>query len=84
MDTTIRNYFNLNLSAYLKNYNGPIRFIRRLQDEILTIDPRQPKKTNQGNNLLVKLLANRFPCLMSNPWILEEVKTFLYSDHIGK
>lgn len=67
----------------MKHYNGPILFIRRLSDEILTLDPSNPLKTNQGNKLLVKLLANRFPNLISHPEVLQQVKEYLYTPHAG-
>ncbi|KAI2802966.1 Protein abhd16a [Blomia tropicalis] len=42
VDVTIRNHFNLNVSAYLNLYKGPVRLIRRLQDEIIPLDPNDP------------------------------------------
>ncbi|KPM03997.1 abhydrolase domain-containing protein 16A-like protein [Sarcoptes scabiei] len=81
VDATIRNYFNLNISSYLNRYNGPIRFIRRLRDEIIPLDPTQPLLTNRGNYLLKKLLKSRFPLLMANDEVSEEVDIFLHNDN---
>ncbi|KAH7636455.1 abhydrolase domain-containing protein 16a-like protein [Dermatophagoides farinae] len=83
VDSTIRNYFNLNVSSYLNRYQGPIRFIRRLKDEIIPIDASRPLLTNRGNHLLIKLLKSRFPRLMSHDDISDEVEQFLHSENYG-
>lgn len=81
VDSTIRNYFNLNVSSYLNRYPGPIRLIRRLRDEIIQIDPNRPLITNRGNNILIKLLQARFPNLMSNEDIADEVEQFVHTQN---
>nr|XP_027205138.1 protein ABHD16A-like [Dermatophagoides pteronyssinus] len=83
VDSTIRNYFNLNISSYLNRYQGPIRFIRRLKDEIIPIDSTRPLLTNRGNYLLIKLLKSRFPRLMLHEDISDEVEQFLHSENYG-
>lgn len=84
VDATIRNYFNLNNSAYLNHYKGPVLFIRRTADEIIPLDPAYPLQTNRGNFLLTKLLASRFPKLMDSAQVAEAVDRFLHSPRPGK
>lgn len=80
---TIRNHFNLNVSAYLNLYKGPVRLIRRLQDEIIPLDPNDPIRTNRGNFILIKLLQSRFPKLMSNMDVYDQVNRFLHTEISG-
>jgi hypothetical protein len=70
---TIRSYFNLNISAHLSLYSGPVLFIRRLRDEIIITDDLHSIRTNRGNDLLTKLFQSRFPKLMAD----ENVKSVL-------
>ncbi|XP_037933961.1 phosphatidylserine lipase ABHD16A [Teleopsis dalmanni] len=55
----IRNYCNLNNTELLPNYNGPILFIRRTEDEIIAEDNQI--HTNRGNFLTLALLKYRYP-----------------------
>jgi len=70
---TVRNYFNLNISDNLSLYTGPVIIIRRLKDEIIHTVETDPIRTNRANDLLIKVLQQRFPNLLSdeNPmWTL--------------
>lgn len=72
---TVKSYFNLNNSDNLRYYNGPVLFVRRLQDEIIHTLETDPIRTNRANDLLIKLLSQRFPHLMKeeNPrWALND------------
>lgn len=79
VDHTIRYHFNLNVSAYLNNYPGPVLLVRRLQDEIISIDFQNRVETNCGNQILEKLLAARYPILMADRDIQKHLKTWLNS-----
>jgi len=77
----IKDHVNLNNIDNLVKYNGPVRIIRRTEDEIITtktndIIPRCHEKPwyqkrsksengglifNRGNDLLIKLLTQRYP-----------------------
>ena len=70
---TIRTYFNLNISENLSYFNGPVRLVRRLKDEIIHTVETEPIRTNRANQLLTKLLAQRFPNLFGEEnahWVL--------------
>lgn len=84
VDSTIRNYFNLNVSAYLNLYKGPVLLIRRLSDEIIPENPHDPIRTNRGNFILLKLLKSRFPNLMQHPEVVKTVESFLNTDQPRK
>lgn len=77
--STIRNYFNLNHSAHINLYQGPILLIRRTKDEIISTNEAQPLQTNRGNDLLIKLLQNRFPRLINEP-AMDVLIDWLHSD----
>lgn len=83
VDPTIRLHFNLNVSAYLNQYTGPVILYRRMQDEIIPLDPSDPIRTNRGNFLLIKLLQSRFPKMMRNREVYAEVERFLFAENPG-
>ncbi|KAK9501002.1 hypothetical protein O3M35_002141 [Rhynocoris fuscipes] len=62
---TIRCYADLNVAENLADYHGPVKLIRRSQDEIIATDPGN-LATNRGNMLLTKLLKRRYPQLINN------------------
>lgn len=84
VDPTIRHHFNLNVSAYLNRYKGPVGLVRRLHDEIIPLDPSDPLRTNRGNFLLIKLLQTRFPALMRNQEVYKEVERYLHAENTGE
>lgn len=61
---TIRCYADLNVAANLAEYQGPIKLVRRSQDEIIATDPGD-LASNRGNILLSKLLRRRYPLLLN-------------------
>lgn len=66
VQAAVRNYINLNIGEQLAKYKGPVRIIRRLQDEMISTSSVQ-LFSNRGNDLLIKLLASRFPRLAGHP-----------------
>lgn len=71
----IENYFPLNVAQNLVRYPGPIKLVRRLQDEIIATQAYNPA-TNRGNFLLIQLLTYRYPHVMTEKG-LQAVKIFL-------
>jgi len=60
----ILKYMNLDIISQLIKYNGPVRIIRRSQEEVITTEPHVAS-TNRGNYLLIKLFVARYPKLLS-------------------
>lgn len=73
VNVTIQLHANLNIAENLITYNGPIRLIRRSEDEIIALVPNN-LSTNRGNHLLVKLLKHRYPNLFT-----EESESILWT-----
>ncbi|EFP09645.1 hypothetical protein CRE_25371 [Caenorhabditis remanei] len=71
VEFAVRNHMNLQIDKLLARYKGPIRLIRRLQEEILTtaVDD-QPENlrraTNRINWLLKSIIRDRHPELIRN------------------
>lgn len=63
--TGVSQYINLNVAEQLIKYNGPIRLIRRSQDEMISTDPTMIS-SNRGNFLLEKILLHRYPHIFSD------------------
>jgi len=57
--STINSHVNLNNSENLEEYTGPIRIIRRVDDEIIA-DPPGVLACNRGNNLIVEHVIRRY------------------------
>ncbi|KAH8323968.1 hypothetical protein KR074_002425 [Drosophila pseudoananassae] len=55
----IRNYCNLNNAELATEFNGPISFIRRTDDEIIAEENHI--ETNRGNFLVLSVLQHRYP-----------------------
>ncbi|CAH8456866.1 unnamed protein product [Dicrocoelium dendriticum] len=62
---TLRSHLDLNNLAHLKAYDGPVRIIRRSQDEIISTDDPPSHESNRGTHLLIALLKHRFPHLFT-------------------
>jgi len=60
----IRSYINLDVSSQLAGYEGPVRFIRRSRDEMITTMDGE-LWSNRGNNLMKSLLKSRYPDLIT-------------------
>lgn len=58
----IRGHVNLNIGDMLKEYSGPIKLVRRTLDEIICLEESK-LSTNRGNDLLIKILSDRYPDL---------------------
>ncbi|XP_071947809.1 phosphatidylserine lipase ABHD16A-like [Antedon mediterranea] len=61
---TLRNYMNLQISDNVCRYPGPIKLIRRTQDEVITTSLVPNVQSNRGNNLLIAILKYRYPNLL--------------------
>lgn len=68
VEYTIKHTLNLNVAQLISNYNGPVIFIRRTEDEIISTIQRHPS-SNRGNNLLLKTLNTRYPNIFNNETI---------------
>lgn len=68
VEYAIRHTLNLNVAQLISNFNGPVLFIRRTQDEIISTVARHPS-TNRGNNLLLKTLNTRYPYIFDGDTI---------------
>ncbi|CAD6188541.1 unnamed protein product [Caenorhabditis auriculariae] len=66
VEYAIRTHANLQIEKILARYKGPLKLIRRLQEEILIIDDADSteatrRATNRGNFLLKSVLKSRHP-----------------------
>ncbi|VUZ54936.1 unnamed protein product [Hymenolepis diminuta] len=61
----VQRYFDLNNAEMITRYPGPIRIIRRSNDELISTDPDNPSNSNRGNFLALGLLRYRFPHLFN-------------------
>ncbi|KJH41670.1 hydrolase, alpha/beta domain protein [Dictyocaulus viviparus] len=68
VEYAIRTYFDLDIGSIIAHYSGPIKLIRRLQEEILTTDDAgtesERRATNRANFLLKCILQQRHSALM--------------------
>ncbi|VDM51874.1 unnamed protein product [Angiostrongylus costaricensis] len=68
VEYAIRTHFDLNIQAIIARYKGPIKLIRRLQEEMLTtVDTgteAERRSSNRANFLLKSLLHQRHTTLM--------------------
>jgi pimeloyl-ACP methyl ester carboxylesterase len=77
---TIRNHVNLQVSQELAGYAGPIRIIRRTEDEIIA-DPPGDLKSNRGNYILKDLIQHRFPELLDNAESVKALDDWIDKSH---
>ncbi|XP_021341768.1 protein ABHD16A-like [Mizuhopecten yessoensis] len=70
---TIKTYLNLNNLEQICQYPGPVLFIRRTQDEMITTRSLKIGETammslpsNRGNDLLVGFLKHRYPNIVDD------------------
>ncbi|VDK56324.1 unnamed protein product [Cylicostephanus goldi] len=68
VEVAVRTHFDLDIQAILAHYKGPVKLIRRLQEEILITDETgteaDRRASNRANFLLKKLLKQRHPTLI--------------------
>ncbi|KAL5970908.1 Protein ABHD16B, partial [Taenia solium] len=62
----VRKFFNLNNIAQITEYPGPIRIIRRSNDEVISTNADEQRLSNRGNCLVFGLLKYRFPHLFND------------------
>jgi len=70
--TGVSRFIDLNVAEQVNTYNGPIKLIRRSQDEMISTEPGK-LSSNRGNDLLRKILLRRYPNLFAD----ENVQTLL-------
>lgn len=61
----IREHCNLNNNDLISNFNGPVAFVRRTEDEVICTEDFVIG-TNRGNFLLLHMLKNRFPIIFQD------------------
>ncbi|VDK21707.1 unnamed protein product [Taenia asiatica] len=62
----VQKFFNLNNIAQITEYPGPIRIIRRSNDEVISTNADEQRLSNRGNYLVFGLLKYRFPHLFND------------------
>ncbi|KNC87051.1 hypothetical protein, variant [Sphaeroforma arctica JP610] len=67
--STIGTWLNLDVAAGVKNYPGPIRFIRRRQDEMIS-SKLGDLSSNRGNFLITEVLEHRYPHIIRRDYML--------------
>jgi pimeloyl-ACP methyl ester carboxylesterase len=60
----VNHHINLDVGGQLSQYHGPVTIVRRLKDEMITTKMLE-LETNRGNNLLIKLMDDRYPHLVN-------------------
>ncbi|XP_066250455.1 phosphatidylserine lipase ABHD16A isoform X1 [Euwallacea similis] len=65
----IREYVDLDISELLSKFPGPLLLIRRTKDEVICTNTGD-LSSNRGNNLLLKILRNRYPCIFDEHQLL--------------
>ncbi|KHJ75059.1 hypothetical protein OESDEN_25325 [Oesophagostomum dentatum] len=70
VEYAVRAHFDLDIQAIIAHYKGPLKLIRRLQEEILTTDETgtevERRASNRANFLLKKVLEQRHPSLIAD------------------
>ncbi|KRX26805.1 Abhydrolase domain-containing protein 16A [Trichinella nelsoni] len=72
--STVRTYMNLNVAEQLKQYDGPVTFVRRFRDEILSTDHsslNEQMRSIRTNFLINIFLKNRYPSVFKDDVALE-------------
>jgi hypothetical protein len=78
---TIRNHIDLQVSNEVARYKGPIRVIRRTEDEIIA-EPPSSLPGNRGNFLIIDIIRQRYPFLWDNEETERALRTWLNTSHI--
>ena len=81
--TGVSQYINLNVAEQLSMYHGPIRLIRRSQDEMISTDPALIS-TNRGNDLLGKVLRHRYPYLFNDSSSSKLLEEYLSANEVTR
>ncbi|XP_049818714.1 phosphatidylserine lipase ABHD16A-like [Aethina tumida] len=75
VEAAVNNYININISALLVNYPGPILIIRRTRDEIMCLD-EDDLASNRANFLLIDILKHRYPYIITEK-VINELSRYL-------
>lgn len=78
---TIRYHVDLRVSKEMRSYAGPVRLIRRTEDEIIA-DPPSSLPANRGNYLLMDILRQRYPFLLDNEESERALRGWLNQPHV--
>lgn len=81
--TGVSRYINLNVAEQLNKYNGPIKLIRRSQDEMISTEPGK-LNTNRGNDLLKKILLHRYPHICADKEVQKLLEQYLTAEESTK
>uniref|UniRef100_H2YBH9 Uncharacterized protein n=1 Tax=Ciona savignyi TaxID=51511 RepID=H2YBH9_CIOSA len=76
---TVRNYLNLHHSQLLRQYKGPVHFIRRTQDEVMNLDGQHRLESNLGNQLIEDFFQTRYPKLFETEESTNQTSEVLWS-----
>ncbi|KAL5011974.1 hypothetical protein ScPMuIL_010525 [Solemya velum] len=83
IQSSVKQYLNLNNAELICRYPGPVLLIRRARDEIITtMGPMEPH-SNRGNNLLLTLLNYRYPRIV-NTSTIPLLEHWLAADQTGR
>jgi len=77
VERAVRNDINLNVGEQLAKFSGPVRLVRRANDEMICTSDGE-LWSNRGNNLLISLLSSRYPSLSSD-LAMDTVTTLIYT-----
>ncbi|KRZ80594.1 Abhydrolase domain-containing protein 16A [Trichinella papuae] len=72
--STVRTYMNLNVAEQLKQYDGPVTFVRRFRDEILSTNHsslNEQMRSIRTNFLINIFLKHRYPSVFKDDVALE-------------
>jgi len=78
---TIRYHVDLRVTKEMREYKGPVRLIRRTDDEIIS-DPPSSLTANRGNYLLVDIIRYRYPTIACNPESEKALREWLAQVHV--
>jgi hypothetical protein len=76
----IRYHIDLRVNKQLEGFKGPVRLIRRTDDEIIA-DPSGSLTGNRGNFLLIDVIKQRYPGLLDNSVSERALQNWLSQSH---
>jgi len=78
---TIRYHIDLRVSKEILAYRGPVRLIRRTDDEIIA-DPPAALNANRGNFLAIDIIRQRYPNLLEAEEAERALQEWLNNPHV--
>ncbi len=75
---------NLDVSGQLARFDGPVRLIRRVKDEMISTDDNDVAGSNRGNQLLFSMLKNRYPKLVEQEEAAARLNEYMRTDIKGQ